>query len=569
MALHDQNQNFWQGGIADSPFMVSYKNGTVADAFGVDIFTIPGTVQASQALTKDSASSVTELCFWGFIATDGATLFFGELGAIFKNYTKVVDFKVMNITMNSGLFKAGDTITGNVSGAKAFILSNVSTATFLARLISGTFTLADTAITTDGSGGGSGTGHWFGNNPAYIKGAGEFNGFYYWTVFDGLNDQLYEMINSGNWTTNINSVAGFPHQLNLSDWHPMLVSSVYLAIGNGNELSTVDDLNTFTASGIVDVTLPDMLDGTMINSLIAFNEDILIGTGFRPATSEGGFATGALYRWDFSSSAYTDIKQVAEEGVYALIYWENVAVVFAGRKGNIYSFDGTSLTKLKTVPTIPFVNNSGDYYFLVYPGCVMTFEGKVLFTSSLNGDNYISGNIYNQGVWAFGQVQNGYPLALVCEYNENVAGTVDDNRTFGALVTAVNVFYASSRNNLTTTNVGIDLIKLDKKTPSGYFTVSINGNQETSKTFLEYCLGYKTLASGSFTVKSYVNYTSVVSPPTILDSTNDVTDYLKYFNQYKLTGRSGQFKVTIDTASARFSPIVDSFYVKWNEEEKI
>jgi hypothetical protein len=75
-------QNNWNGGLSDSE-LVGMK-GSLAEAVGLDIRSKPGIITPSQALVKESGTTVTDFCKFGLVATDGNAYFFGDTGKIYK-----------------------------------------------------------------------------------------------------------------------------------------------------------------------------------------------------------------------------------------------------------------------------------------------------------------------------------------------------------------------------------------------------------------------------------------------------------------------------------------------------
>ena len=79
-AIETKNLNF--GGIADSDYLGNENS--VAEMVNCDIHSESGLIKANQALTKDSASVVDELCLAEVACSNGSTYFFGDSGGIFE-----------------------------------------------------------------------------------------------------------------------------------------------------------------------------------------------------------------------------------------------------------------------------------------------------------------------------------------------------------------------------------------------------------------------------------------------------------------------------------------------------
>ena len=571
--------------MADTKWMSSPSAGTFADGVGIDIFSKPGTVMASPQISTESGTTIKDLCNWAFLSSDTNSYWWGDNGYVYQRtpgsvYTAKARFVVVNFNAATS-FARRDTITGNVTSGKVYLVGAIDTKTFIAKVVSGTMTSADNACTTDGAGGGSGTGALLNELPVSITGAAEFNGKFYWTTSTNqslsvADDYLNEMAIAGNWGSDINSTAGWPKKLNQSMWHPMCVQSIYLFIGNGVELASVDDTMIFTSSGTASVTLPDMPTGNEINSIISFGEDILLGVGFR---SSGGssYETGTIRRWDLSSSTYTDIKNVPDNGVYAMVFWENTVIVFAGLRGNIYSFDGTNLTKIKVLPH----NSSaavGNYDLAVInPGSVCVFDGKVAFALA-SQQSSSNDKTFHAGIYVLGRVANGYPLALVCAYYH-----VDDDilalegRQFGALLPTLYGTEGSQAPLLLSASwyptplYEIGFTDVNNLLDGAYLVIFIKGDSEKTKTFLEYGIGYDSdqapYNTGIFTFDN--NYTGDI---TLNDIQGPLSQFeiAKYEGQYKINCRTIRLGIIFHPETKNpVSIAMDSFYAKWNEEEKL
>ncbi len=82
-------KNFNLGGISDSDYQGA--NNSLATLWGFDIHNEPGVLKVNQALTKDSGTTITELCLASVACSNGNTYFFGSVtGKVWKRtYTGV------------------------------------------------------------------------------------------------------------------------------------------------------------------------------------------------------------------------------------------------------------------------------------------------------------------------------------------------------------------------------------------------------------------------------------------------------------------------------------------------
>ena len=184
----------WNGnfrGIGDSKW--NSLEGAFYKSVGIDGHSTPGLLKVSQALTKDSGSTVDALCRVRVAASNGYTFWF--------SYT-----------------------SGKI----------------WARASAGTWTLAYTTVAGAGASG--------------CLGAMEYNGFIYWATqsrlhrvtIAGADDDWAAGAVSLNWATFTNTDAEF---------HPMAIQDNRLFIGDAFFVAEVNESGTFTANSL-DIKTP-------------------------------------------------------------------------------------------------------------------------------------------------------------------------------------------------------------------------------------------------------------------------------------------------------------------------
>jgi hypothetical protein len=393
-----------------------------------------------------------------------------------------------------------------------------------------------------------------------IIGADEYNGYLYWATATKLSRKPFPGLS--NWS----DVSHDWQTLTTAVWHPMIVQSIYLLIGNKNTLATVDDTGTFTASGTADVTLGALPSGYEINTLLKFGDDVLAGGGFSltqlvyGSTWPGFYEKGFLARWDMASSAWNSIDEVADNGVTAMITFENVAIVFAGYLGNIYAYDGSNISRIKNIIADYQQRPDESESYFVIPGGVAHYKNRVIFTG-------VSDNVYS-----LGRIKEGYPLALCPEFQ------IEDPQNISelcALVSTGDSFFVThdvSYGDVPIYITGSELCAF------GRIYLTVIGNPEANKTFLESAIGYHVSYPGNqgTAAISLVALESIDDPSSsfviIGDEIYNEIDYRKYTRQYKFESRITQFWITIYPGTYNGDLVnlfVDSFYVKWNEQEKL
>lgn len=155
-------------------------------------------------------------------------------------------------------------------------------------------------------------------------------------AFSGRND---------SWNALPNAASGDPH--------PTVVVAGNMYIGDGNDLSLIDNTGTFTQSAL------DLPEGLLISALLEYSNEILIGT-----KHDGTFGylvqDASIYRWDTWSPSYTNVVSVTErDGVFALMNFFGTPVAQCGEGGRFYRYTGTSLERFYQFPGVYNTNKTG------------------------------------------------------------------------------------------------------------------------------------------------------------------------------------------------------------------
>lgn len=209
----------WDGkfrGLADSKF--SGVAGSFAECVGIDGHSVPGLLQVHQKLTKDSGTTVTDLCQVATAVSTGETFWFS-----------------------------------NTSGK---IWRRSSTGTWLL------------VYTTAPAAGGTG-----------CLGAKEYNGFLYWATQSRLHriSMATAHATAADWTANV-ALNWQIFAVTDNSWHPMAIQDLTLFIGDGNQIASVNSAGTFDNNAL-DIKTPfrvktmipygiDLLIGTFVANTI-------------------------------------------------------------------------------------------------------------------------------------------------------------------------------------------------------------------------------------------------------------------------------------------------------------
>lgn len=339
---------------------------------------------------------------------------------------------------------------------------------------------------------------------------------------------------SDEWNTGLTSAS----------YHPMAVQGLYLIIGNGSDIATVDDVGTFTPIGTPDITFSSLPSNQKIRTIRKFGADVLIGTY---STNN---SPAMLIRWDTVSPTFlgdppdipqTTIQTIISEGTYAYI--------IAGEFGQIYYYDGNIAIPYKQIPG----NYASNKYLKVNPEAVCDFRGKTTFGVS-NG----SGDSTLQGVYSLGQKDKNYPIALNLDY------VISQNKTSGVEIGAMIVIdrdiYVAWKEG---TNYGVDKIDWNNKYNGAYYKpLVIRGDRFKNKVFKDFVITYKSKPQGTdLTLDYYKNYGS--SSESI--SLRDDADNNKMIGEKDIPAGALQPKITFK-AEGNNAPEIENFYIGFEEE---
>lgn len=234
-----------------------------------------------------------------------------------------------DIHSESGVIKCNQALTLDHTPAAAVndavACSNGSTYEFLAdgkiieREANGTVTVRATAAPAAGS--------------AAILSAEEYQGYIYYAMESRLG--RFPVPAAGASITLSSNYATFG--VTDATYHPMLKLNLVLYIGDGNQVAQVD-AGTFSANAL-DITTP-----LRVSSLGFIDTDLLLGTFVNTNVMKT-----QVIRWNTWSVSFSVSDPIPEVGVNAFLDSDNIVLVNAGTKGNIYLYDGAQLSQYKKV----------------------------------------------------------------------------------------------------------------------------------------------------------------------------------------------------------------------------
>jgi len=255
-----------------------------------------------------------------------------------------------------------------------------------------------------------------------------FNGNMYWMTDNATNANMGKF-DGATYTDSASFKTGFTL---CAIGHPMVIFENKLRIGNGRYVATMDTAENVTLTSL---TLPQ---GYEIYSLAVYGNRLIIG-----ATK---LLESALFSWDGATTLPEQMWEIRETP-YVLINWKNLLIILSGTKGNIYAFNGASVTRIKTLRFKMSEFTGG----IPRKGAIAEFKGNLLFGYGYNGWAYCG--IYQLGV------EEGFPMVMshICSPG------LSNVEPYSILSVGGDQFYVGWYDQ---TNCGIDAISLTTRIAS-------------------------------------------------------------------------------------------------------
>ena len=279
-----------------------------------------------------------------------------------------------------------------------------------------------------------------------ILGAMEYQGYIYYAMQSRLGRWQIGTAWSGrddNWATFTNTDA---------DFHPMRIVNLVLYIGDKHFVAQVD-AGTFSANAL------DIKQPLRIKCLGRMDTDLLIGTYVSDNVTET-----EILRWNTWSVSYSVADTIPEVGVNAFLEMDNVTLINAGTKGNLYEYDGYKASLKKTIKGDWSSTNKAA----VHPNAAMNFHGMPLF-----GLSQITGTGVNLGVYSYARTNANYPFVLNLEFpisERNSGAYYLTGIEIGAIIGVGDIFLVSWKRGST---YGVDKLDLTLKLESGYLITRV------------------------------------------------------------------------------------------------
>jgi len=333
----------------------------------------------------------------------------------------------------------------------------------------GTYALEATASPAAGSAG--------------ILGAMEYQGYLYYA----MQSRLGRWQIGTSWGGRNDSYGTFTNTD--AEFHPMKIVNLVLYIGDKNFVAQVDT-GTFTANAL------DIKSPLRIKALGRMDTDLLIGTFVADNVTET-----EILRWNTWSVSYSVADTLPEVGVNAFLETDNVTIINAGVKGNLYEYDGVRASLKKTI--------KGDWSSTnkayVHPNAAFNFHGLPLF-----GLSQITGTGVNLGVYGYGRTNANYPYVLNLDFpisERSDTALVLTAIEIGCIIGGGDQFFVSWKNG---SSFGIDKLDTALKLETGYFITRVASvDRVMQDNYGQVYVPYRALPSGT-SIKIYrkVNHAS-------------------------------------------------------------
>lgn len=227
-------------------------------------------------------------------------------------------------------------------------------------------------------------------------GAGEFDGF----IFYATATKLGKWTIGTAWSTRDDSFGTFT--VGDTGHKPFFKKNGLMYIGDGYLVAQINEDDSFTANAL---DLPKEFKITCFGESYT---NVLIGTIISSNTG-----SCRIFKWDGTSESWATDDEVFEIGLNSFVKMDNLTVLQAGKKGNLYYYNGIQLDQYKQIPG----SWDGSLRGLVYDNAGANYNSMPLFGVS----NEI-GNPVTQGIYSFGNKNRNYPKILNLEYLISVGG---------------------------------------------------------------------------------------------------------------------------------------------------
>lgn len=420
------------------------------------------------------------------------------------NENSVAEAVNCDIHGESGIIKANQALTKDSGATVTELLladvscSNGSTYHFgesggiYERQSNGTWTKRATASPAAGS--------------AKILSAAEYQGYIYYAMQSRLG-RIAVPAAGGSWAGRADSWATFS---NTDDtFHPMHEVNLVLYIGDANYVAQVD-AGTFSANAL------DIKSPLRISSLWNLDTDLLIGTYVAANVMKS-----EIIRWNTWSVSFSVSDPIPEVGVNAFLDTDNIVIVNAGQKGNLYIYDGAQLEHYKQIKGTWSSTNKAK----VNTNCRHNFNGMPLF-----GLSQITGTGVNLGVYSFARTNRNYPYVMNLEYKIST-GNLTGIQIGTITPISADQFLVAWRDDNDTTTYGVDILNLTTKATAHFVTRNILVDREMLTNYGFVFVPYRLLPTDT-AINIYTSKQHAAFSETPDNSTTDTERLMQRTNEH-------------------------------------
>lgn len=371
---------------------------------------------------------------------------------------------------------------------------------------------------------------------AKILAAREYQGYIYYA----MQSRLGRWQLGTAWSTRNDSWATFG--VTDADFHPMQEVNLVLYIGDGNQVAQVDGV-TFSANAL-DIKTP-----LRISALGKLDTDLLIGTYVA-----ANVLRTEVIRWNTWSVSFSVSDEIPEAGINAFLDTDNIVVVNAGLKGNLYIYDGAQLEVYKKIKGTWSSTNKAK----VNTNCVYNFNGMPLF-----GLSQVTGTGVNLGVYSFARTNRNYPYVLNLEY------TISTGNKTGIQVGTICPLSADQilvawRDDNTSTTYGVDILNLSTKATAYFVTRNMMVDRKEGNNYGFVSVPYRSLPA-STAINIYTSRQHAAFSGTPDDSTTDTEHLIEQTDAH--LGEASVAKVKIELVpNANNAPEVEMAIIPVNTQ---
>lgn len=362
-----------------------------------------------------------------------------------------------------------------------------------------------------------------------ILDAAEYNGYVYYSAASKLG----RWQKGTAWSARNDAFATFTNGNTL--YHPMYVKNGVLYIGDGFLVAQVDDS---TGSAIFSPNALDIPTQYIVQCLGEVENDLLVG-----ATTNTILVDTQIFRWNTYSVSFTNNDSVPEIGINAFLPLDNVTVVQAGQRGNIYTYNGAQLEQFKRI----LGDWSNQNKAFVQANAIANYMGRALFGLSNNMNNPV-----NQGVYSFGGFSANYPKVLALEF---ILSTLNlNNIQISAIAIMGDDILVAWKDTNAGTVYGVDKVDWSNKYTAAYFTTRVLAIDRSNGKQFAVHLGYRQRpASCPLTLQASINGGAFSS----LTLTEDVDRHFYYTKERLPTACTLRLKVGF-TVNGNNAPDLES-----------